>query len=147
MRGIADYYLYLITQFNFIVPKKILVVDDEPDVNLTLRIALEENGLMVDTYIDPIVAIENYKAHSYDLLILDIKMPKMNGFELYEKIKKIDNEVKVCFLTALSELHEYESFRREVFPKEGERYFIQKPIENKEMLDRINEIMSSSNQI
>jgi two-component system catabolic regulation response regulator CreB len=74
-------------------------------------------------------------------------MPKMNGFELYEKIKKIDNEVKVCFLTALSELHEYESFRREVFPKEGERYFIQKPIENKEMLDRINEIMSSSNQI
>ena len=64
-----------------------------------------------------------------------------------EKIKKIDNEVKVCFLTALSELHEYESFRREVFPKEGERYFIQKPIENKEMLDRINEIMSSSNQI
>jgi len=118
MRGIADYYLYLITQFNFIVPKKILVVDDEPDVNLTLRIALEENGLMVDTYIDPIVAIENYKAHSYDLLILDIKMPKMNGFELYEKIKKIDNEVKVCFLTALSELHELNHL--------GEKYFLKK---------------------
>jgi len=144
MRGIADYYLYLITQFNFIVPKKILVVDDEPDVNLTLRIALEENGLMVDTYTDPIVAIENYEAHSYDLLILDIKMPKMNGFELYEKIKKIDNEVKVCFLTALTELYEYDKFKEEVSPKEDERYFIPKPIENEDLIKRVNSIIDSS---
>ena len=128
--------------------RRILVVDDEPDMTLLFKMALESDGsFTVFTFNDPVIALSNFKAGLYDLIILDIKMPKMNGFELYEKIKKIDNDVKVCFLTALSELHEYESFRREVFPKEGERYFIQKPIENKEMLDRINEIMSSSNQI
>ena len=54
-------------------------------------------------------------------MILDIKMEKMNGFELYGEIKKIDNKVKVCFLTALSEMHDYESFKKEVSPKPGER--------------------------
>ena len=63
------------------------------------------------------LALENFKAGLYDLVILDIKMPKMNGFELFREIKKIDNNVKVCFLTALNELHDYEPFRKEVFPK------------------------------
>ena len=59
-------------------------------------------------------ALKNFIASAYFLLILDIKMPKMNGFELYLEIKKIDNKVKVCFLTALSEFQEYQAFKREV---------------------------------
>jgi CheY-like chemotaxis protein len=69
-------------------------------------------------------------------------MPKMNGFQLYREIKNIDDKVKVCFLTALSEMHDYEEFKREVFPKAGERYFIQKPVENQTLLKRLNEIIA-----
>ena len=78
---------------------RILVVDDEPDVNFTLKITLEDKGFKVDAFDDPLLALENFKAGLYDLVILDIKMPKMNGFELFREIKKIDNNVKVCFLT------------------------------------------------
>jgi DNA-binding response OmpR family regulator len=58
---------------------KILIVDDEHDVNFTLKVALEEEGFKVDTFDDPLVALDNFKTRSYDLLILDIKMPNMNG--------------------------------------------------------------------
>jgi len=118
-------------------------VDDEPDVNLTLKVSLEDKGFKVDAFDDALLALDNFKAGVYGLLILDIKMPEMNGFELYREIKKIDNKVKVCFLTALNELHDYEAFRKEAFPKVGERYFIQKPIENEEMIKRVNEMMKT----
>src|SRR6476619_2101524 len=79
--------------------KKILVVDDEPDVNLTLKVTLEDKGFIADTFDDPLLALQNFRAgQSYDLLILDVKMPKMNGFELYREIRKINDKVKVCFL-------------------------------------------------
>ena len=91
---------------------------------------------------DPLVALGNFKADLYDLLILDIKMPKMNGFELYKQIKKVDNKVKTMFLTALTELQEYEEFRKEVSPKLGERYFVPKPIENEELITRVSKILS-----
>jgi two-component system response regulator ChvI len=126
---------------NDMTETRILVVDDEPDVNLTLKVSLEDKGFKVDAFDDPLLALENFKAGVYGLLILDIKMPEMNGFELYRELKKLDNKVKVCFLTALNELHDYEDYRKEVFPKVGERYFIQKPIENEEMINRVNQIM------
>ena len=128
---------------NDITETRILVVDDEPDVNLTLKVSLEDKGFKVDAFDDALLALDNFKAGVYGLLILDIKMPEMNGFELYREIKKIDNKVKVCFLTALNELHDYEAFRKEAFPKVGERYFIQKPIENEEMIKRVNEMMKT----
>ena len=121
---------------------RIMVVDDEDDIILELRVVLEENGFKVDSFNDPLLALENFKANLYDLLILDIKMPKVNGFELYKQIKKIDNNVKTMFLTALTELQEYEEFRKEVFPKLGERYFVPKPIENEDLLKRVNKILS-----
>jgi DNA-binding response OmpR family regulator len=121
---------------------RIMVVDDEDDIILELRVVLEENGFKIDSFNDPLLALENFKANLYDLLILDIKMPKMNGFELYKQIKKIDNKVKTMFLTALTEFQEYEAFRKEVFPKLGERYFVPKPIENEDLLKRVNKILS-----
>jgi len=121
---------------------RIMVVDDEDDIILELRVVLEENGFKVDSFNDPLLALENFKADLYDLLILDIKMPKMNGFELYKQIKKVDNKVKTMFLTALTELQEYEEFRKEVSPKLGERYFVPKPIENEDLIKRVNKILS-----
>jgi DNA-binding response OmpR family regulator len=124
--------------------KRILVVDDESDTCLTLTKVLEHKGFVVHVFDNPLLALENFRKDLYDLLILDIKMEKMNGFELYREIKKTDNKVKVCFLTALSEMHDYELFKKEVSPKSGERYFIQKPIENDDMLKRVNTIIMNS---
>ena len=121
---------------------RIMVVDDEDDIILELRVVLEDNGFKVDSFSYPLVALGNFKADLYDLLILDIKMPKMNGFELYKQIKKVDNKVKTMFLTALTELQEYEEFRKEVSPKLGERYFVPKPIENEELITRVSKILS-----
>ena len=116
--------------------KKVLIVDDEPDVKLALKIALEENGFQVDAFDDPIMALDNFRNGVYDLLILDIKMPKMHGFELYREIRKIDNEVKICFLTA-GEM--YYGTYADIF---NENQFIRKPIENKELINRVNEIIN-----
>ena len=67
--------------------KKILLVDDEPDVLYTIKNILEDNGFQVDTYNDPIISLKSYTSNYYNLVILDIKMPKMDGFELYTKIR------------------------------------------------------------
>ena len=121
--------------------KRVLLVDDEPDLNLTLKLTLEENGFRVDSFTDPLSALENFKANLYDLIILDIQMPGVNGFELYRQIKKIDDKVKVCFLTA-SEMY-YEEFRKELFPALDNNCYIQKPIENETLIKRLNEILSA----
>ena len=83
------------------VKKRLLIVDDDVDITNSFSLALEDSGLfLVDTYNDPLVALSNYRPNSYDLLLLDIKMPKMNGFVLYDQIKKLDNKVNVCFISA-----------------------------------------------
>src|ERR671921_1247656 len=121
---------------------RIFIVDDESDTCLALERILEENGFKVDKFTDPFLALKNFKADFYGMLILDIKMPKMNGFELYKQIKRIDTKVKTMFLTAMTELQEYEVFRKEVFPKLGERHFVSKPIENEDLVKRVNGILS-----
>ena len=115
--------------------KTVLIVDDEPDVKLALKIALEENGFEVDAFDDPVTALDHFKKGVYDLLILDIKMPKMHGFELYREIRKVDSHVKICFLTA-GEM--YYGTYADIF---NENQFIRKPIENKELINRVNEII------
>jgi DNA-binding response OmpR family regulator len=108
-----------------LLKNRILIVDDEPDIAKVLKMGLEENGFVVDTYNDPLDVISNFKADSYDLLLLDIKMPKMNGFELYNKLHQIDEKAKICFITAY-ELY-YDEFKR-VFPKIKVECFIRKPV-------------------
>ena len=117
-----------------------MVVDDEPDVISVLEIVLNENGFEVDSFTDPIAALKNYKVGIYDLLILDIKMPKMDGFELYDEIKKIDDNAKVCFLTA-SEMY-YMNSRKEKYCSLDKDLFIQKPIANEDLVEEINKILS-----
>ena len=123
--------------------KKILLVDDEPDVTYTIKKIVEDNGYKVDSFNDPILALNSYKSNFYDLVILDIKMPKMDGFELYTKIREKDPKVKICFLTA-SEMF-YEKFREtrsELSKAIGENYFIQKPIKNEELIRKLTSIMN-----
>jgi two-component system, OmpR family, response regulator ChvI len=118
--------------------KRILVIDDEPDVNITLRKVLEKNGFIVDSYENPFLALENFKPHYYDLLILDIKMPKMSGFSFYREIKKRDDKLKICFLTA-GEMY-YGSYS-DIFSSLPANCFIRKPITNDELLEHIDRIM------
>ena len=124
------------------VKKRLLIVDDEQDVTLTLHAILQEGGFEVVSFNDPLLALQSFKPRHYELVILDIKMPKMDGFELYREIKRKDNHVKVCFLTAISEFIEYEQYKKETYPKMGERYFIAKPVSNDELIRRVNEMLS-----
>jgi FixJ family two-component response regulator len=82
-----------------------LIVDDESDITLAFDMILEMNGFEVDTYNDPLLALSNFKPDSYGLALLDIRIPKMNGFELYRKIKDIDKKIEVCFITAFEDYH------------------------------------------
>ena len=116
--------------------KRILVVDDEPDLTQVSTLALEYHGFKVDSFNDPQEALSKFKPGLYDLIILDIKMPKMDGFELYHEIKKKDNNAKVCFLTA-SELY-YEEFRKKEYCALDRNLFIQKPIDNEDLVKEIN---------
>jgi DNA-binding response OmpR family regulator len=104
---------------------KLLLVDDEPDITAVLKKGLEQHGFEVDISNDPASVAATYRPGSYDLLLLDIRMPRMSGFELYRKIRDSDADVKVCFLTAF-EIY-YDEFRR-VFPKLHVRCFARKPI-------------------
>ncbi len=123
--------------------KNILLVDDEIDVIYAIKNILEDNGFQVDSFNDPILALKSYKTNFYDLVILDIKMPKMDGFELYIKMREKDPKVKICFLTA-SEMY-YEKFRktRSEFGRIiEEECFIQKPIKSEDLIRKLEDIMN-----
>lgn len=120
--------------------KKILIVDDDPDICVTLREIFKQNGFIADSFTDPHLALNSFKAGLYDLLLLDIKMPEMNGFQLHQEMKKIDNTVKICFLTA-SEVC-YERFRKEKeFCALDKELFLQKPIENTELILELSKLL------
>ena len=122
------------------VKRKILIVDDEPDVGLTLKMILEEYGFEVDYFTDPRKVLENFRPDFYALIILDIKMPEVNGFELYHKLKSKDANIKTLFLTALSDVEAY-SPSSKVYPIMGERHFVKKPVDNRDLLEQVYSIL------
>jgi CheY-like chemotaxis protein len=120
---------------------KILIVDDEPDIIYWLENVLEDNGFVVDSYTNPTLALSNFKPGLYNLLVLDIKMPEMDGFELYQKMRGIDSNVGVCFLTA-SKLFYEEHRRLDAYPTlDKEKCFIQKPCGNEELIRKLNQTL------
>ena len=115
--------------------KRILIVDDDPDITLALSTVLEDNGYTVYVFNDPTDALSNFKQRGiYDLLIIDVVMPNMDGFEFYEKVKKIDNKVKACFITAY-DVHS--EALREIYPDFEIDCFMKKPIENQDLLRKV----------
>ncbi|MDQ6667418.1 MAG: response regulator [Thermoproteota archaeon] len=123
--------------------KRILVVDDEIDINSTIRQVLEDKGFKVDSYEDPYLALKNFKPHYYDLVLIDIKMPRMNGFDFYRGIKAQDKEVKTCFLTAGE--FQPEHYSDDTFSSLPANYLIQIPIENERLMKRIEGIIAKEN--
>jgi DNA-binding response OmpR family regulator len=106
-----------------------------PDITLTVKAGLEATGLFqVNTFNDPELALSSFKPRLYDIVLLDFKMPKMYGYELYDEMKKIDNKVKVCFMTATYQ--NYEGLRA-AFPTIELECYIQKPVANKDLIRRV----------
>lgn len=116
--------------------KRILVVDNEQDITTTLQVGLEDGGFSVDTFTDPSLALESFKPNYYDLVLIDIVMPDIDGFELYERLKKIDPDVNVSFLTA-SEMY-HEEFRKSEHCSLNKDLFLQKPIPMDDLIMEIN---------
>ena len=116
--------------------KRILFVDDEPDMTMIFRMALERAGFDVDTFNDPVLAIRNFRPKLYDLVLLDIIMPGIDGFDLYKQIKKLEPDVLVFFLTA-SEKYSQE-LRNEEYSALNKDLFFQKPISIKDLIREIN---------
>ena len=121
--------------------KRVLIVDDDPDITFTFRKALEgENQnskifFQVFTYNDPLSAIAEFKINFYDLLLLDVNMPKLNGFEFSEKILELDLNVRVCYISA-GEMN-IEALR-EQYKSLSMGCFIKKPVEIENFVRRIN---------
>jgi CheY-like chemotaxis protein len=119
--------------------RRILLVDDESDVISVFKMILEMNGYEVDAYTSPTTALENFKPDFYGLLLLDIRMPTMNGFELYRKMRNIDEDIKVCFITAFED---YREEFRETFPMLDEfKYFIRKPKAVEDLVNHVATIL------
>ena len=114
-----------------------MIVDDEADVALAFKLSLTNGGYLVDVYTYPEEAVSRFSPRKYDLVLLDIRMPKMNGFEVYRELKKLDKDTNICFLTAFDI---YESEFSKLFPELDVRYFLKKPISTKELKERIEQM-------
>ncbi len=120
---------------------RVMIVDDEQDITTIFRIGLESNQFIVTTFNDPLEALSKFKPGLYDLLILDIRMPGMNGFELYHKIRDIDDKVKVCFLTAFEEARG--EFKRSFPFLEETKCYLKKPIAVQDLIKRLLDLANS----
>jgi two-component system catabolic regulation response regulator CreB/two-component system response regulator ChvI len=117
---------------------RILLVDDDVDITTSLKIGLEDNGFIVDAFNDPLETLSSFKPGLYDLLLFDVRMPQLSGFNLYDKIKKEKNnnkDIKACYITAYD--IPYEELRRQ-FPDSHIDCFIKKPIQISDLVRRAN---------
>lgn len=117
---------------------RILLVDDEPDITLAFSMGLEDSGFVVDAFNDSLLALEAFKEEnkSYTLALLDIKMPKMNGFELCNEMRKVNDKVKVCFVTAFDIQKEEEDLKA-VATLNEKPVIIRKPITIDDLVKRV----------
>lgn len=120
---------------------KLLLVDDELDVMLSFKKGLEMQGYTVDGYTDSELALANFRPDTYHLLILDINMPKLDGFKLFQQIEKKDPKVKVCFITAYETY--FEAFK-EIFPDLDIGYFVKKPISLNDLGKKVELLLSNA---
>ena len=114
-----------------------MIIDDDKDITNLFKIFLECNGYNVDAYTNPVEGIQNFRRNSHDLIILDLKMPKMNGMTLYRKIKEIDDTVVVCFSTA--DKNYIQELQKDIL--DVEKTVIYKPILLKDLKIRIESLL------
>jgi CheY-like chemotaxis protein len=119
---------------------RILIVDDDYDIIVYFKTALEESGFNVEVFTDPLEALAKFKSDYYDLLLIDIRMPRLDGFELYKKLRKRDVKFKVCFITSFGTyyeamIEEHPSIKKEL------NCFIRKPITTIDLLKCIKGIL------
>ena len=115
---------------------RILVVDDEKDITTVMKMGLEREGFEVDAFNDPLKALEIFKGSTYDLVLIDIKMMPINGFELYRRMLEFDNKVRICFMTAFEV---YQDEFRMLFPTVSVDCFVRKPV----TIDKLAKIISA----
>ncbi len=133
-------YGYILKDLNLSWLTKILFVDDEHDILKAISRGLTSKGIDVDTYDNPIDALKNFRPKTYDLILLDVKLPQMSGFELYEKIKEIDFEAKIYFLSAF----EFLEVPNNIVPNLGGTNFLRKPITIKQLVELISSNISNN---
>lgn len=119
--------------------KRVLLVDDDLDITTPFKIGLEGYNFTVSTYNDPKIALSEFKENMYDLLLTDIRMPGMSGTELYEKIKRIDNKIKVCFITGFQEY--YPELEKALPGLDLHKCYILKPITISDLEEKIKTIL------
>jgi DNA-binding NtrC family response regulator len=119
---------------------RVLLVDDEANIVYLVKVGLERHDFEVDGYTDPVLALQNFKSGLYQLLVLDIKMPKMDGIDLFKRIKKEDDEVKTCFFTALEPFAS--NYKNLLQDYQDKFIFIQKPISIPKMIKQIEQFLS-----
>jgi DNA-binding response OmpR family regulator len=118
--------------------RRILIIDDDIDINNLFKLFLEYDGYNVDAFTDPIDALYSFRKNAYDLVLLDLKMPKMNGMLLYKKLQNIDPNLLFCFITANKEYIEH--LKKSI--ADIEKIVIYKPILLSELRSKINSLLS-----
>ena len=121
--------------------RRILVVDDEPNHCSIYRMTLQDAGFECASYTDPVKALQEFRPNYYDLVILDIRMPVLNGFELCKKIMELDKKVHIIFITALPEY--YKDIRNKSYPELRNTVYIQKPVTNEGITEIANQTLGS----
>lgn len=119
------------------MPRRVLVVDDESDITYALKVGLEAKGFKVTVYNDPTAALSSFRPNTFDIAILDIRMPKMNGFDLYREMVKVDGNTKILFLTAFDV---YKEEFEKMFPNVKVAAFLKKPITISKLAARLDEL-------
>lgn len=119
--------------------KRILLVDDDVDITTSFNVGLLKYGFTVSVCNDPKIALSEFKENVYDLLLTDIRMPGMSGLELYEKVKKIDNKIKVCFITGFQEY--YPELEKALPKLDLHKCYILKPVTISDLVEKINAIL------
>ncbi|HJT84510.1 MAG TPA: response regulator [Nitrososphaeraceae archaeon] len=117
--------------------KKIMIIDDDRDINDLFKLFLEYDGYKVNAFTDPIDALYSFRKYEYDLILLDLKMPNMDGMMLYHRLRRIDNNVLIYFITANNEYIQ----RLKIHIPDIEKIVIYKPILLSELRKKINSII------
>lgn len=120
------------------MPKKILIIDDNEDVANVLRLGLKTHGFECDAYTDPVKAVRDFKPSTYDLVLCDIKMPRMNGFHVFRELRQRDDSVTIYFLTSFEI---YETEFSSLFLEVKVQRFLKKPISISDLVKEVRQVL------